>query len=253
MSPETAAPKGFHLPGTGRLRAVLLDMGGVVLDLGEAGGLPWGELERRGREDLLALLDESGGRATEDDLDRLLFTPWRRGHDRRYRLGREEPWQPHLERLRRLSGARVDAERLLAAWADPYLESLRPVSGAQEALARLAAADLLLALVSNVPLPGGYFEGVLDAHGLAAFFRSCHFSYDSGTRKPAPGLVRAAIEALDVAPEAALLVGDRRSTDVAAGRAAEITTVWIESRDVDGPEPDATIGSLAELPGLLGV
>lgn len=245
--------EGVHRPVAGAVRAVLVDMGGVVLDLGEAGGRPWGELERQGREELLALVRESGGRASEDDLDRLLFTPWRRGYDRRYRLGREAPWRPHLERLARMTGAGVPADRLLGAWAGPYLRSLRPVSGAQEALARLSAADLALALVSNVPLPGRYFEGVLETHGLRASFRSLHFSYDSGTRKPAPGLVRAALEGLGVEPDGALLVGDRRSTDVAAGRAAEIATVWIESRDVEGPEPDATIGSLAELPELLGV
>lgn len=236
-----------------RVRAVLLDLGGVVLDLGEARGLPWGELERRGREALLELLAESGGRASEDDLDRLLFTPWRRQYRRRYRRGREARWGPHVERLGRATGSTAPPERLLAAWAGPYLKGLRPLSGAQEALARLVSADLPLALVSNVPLPGRYFERSLEEQGLAAFFGSFHFSYDGAARKPGPRLVQAALEALDAAPDEAVLVGDRRSVDVAAARAAGVAAVWVRSADQDGPEPDAVIGSLVELPELLGV
>jgi FMN phosphatase YigB (HAD superfamily) len=253
MNGDGGASRRVGRPSSGAIHAVLLDMGGVVLDLGEGGGLPWGELERRGREELLARIEESGGRASEADLDRLLFTPWRRVHDRRYALGREAAWQPHVERLGRRTGAEVPPERLLAAWAGPYLGSLRTLSGVEETLARLVAADLALALVSNVPLPGRYFAQVLEAQGVASFFGSLHFSYDAGTRKPAPGLVRAALEALGAEPESALLVGDRRSTDVAAARAAEIATVWVESGDEEGPEPDAIIGSLAELPALLGI
>lgn len=253
MNGDGESSSGVGRPSSGTLRAVLLDMGGVVLDLGDGGGLPWGELDRRGREELLALIGETGGKATEPDLDRLLFTPWWRGHARRYRRGREAPWRPHLERLRRVSGAEAPPDRLLAAWAGPYLRSLRPLSGVQETLARLVAADLLLALVSNVPLPGRYFERVLEEQGVASFFQSLHFSYDAGTRKPAPGLVEAALAGLKIERDAAVFVGDRRSTDMAAGRAAEIATVWVRSEDTDGPEADAEIGSLAELPGLLGV
>lgn len=236
-----------------RVRAVLLDMGGVILDLGEGRGLPWGELERRGREELLSLLEESGGEAAEGDLDRLLFTPWRREYERRYRRGREAPWQPHAARLGRGTVCSASADELLAAWAGPYLNGLRALSGAQEALARLVAGDLSLALVSNVPLPGRFFERVLEGQGLAAFFASLHFSYDEGARKPGPALVRRALEAVDAAPEETVLVGDRRSADVAAGRAAGVATVWVRSPDDEGPEPDAVIGSAVELPALLGV
>lgn len=235
------------------VRAVLLDMGGVILDLGEARGLPWGELERRGREELLTLLEETGGEASDDDLDRLLFTPWSREYGRRYRRGREAPWQRHAARLARGTGSSAPPEKLLGAWAGPYLEGLRAVSGAQEALARLVAGDFTLALVSNVPLPGRFFERVLEGQGVAAFFTSLHFSYDEGARKPGPALVQRALEALDARPEEAVLVGDRRSTDVAAGRAAGVATVWVRSPDDEGPEPDAVIGSVVELPALLGV
>jgi len=235
------------------VRAVLLDMGGVVLDLGEARGLPWGELDRRGRQALLERIRETGGTAAEDDLERWLFEPWQRGYARRNRTGREERWGPHLARLRRLSGSRATRGSLLGAWAGPYLRGIRAVSGAQEALGHLAAADLRLGLVSNVPMPGAFYERVLDREGVAAFFDTRCFSYDLGARKPGPLLLLRALERLGVEPDEAVMVGDRRSTDVAAGRAAGLRTVWVTGGDADGPEADATLGSLVELPALLGL
>jgi len=253
---SAAAPVADVDPGSDvELRAVLLDMGGVVLDLGEARGLPWGELDRQGRKALLDRIEEAGGSADEADLDRWLFEPWRRGYARRTRTGREERWGAHLARLQRRAGCRTTRGSLLGAWAGPYLRGIRPVSGAQEALGRLVAADLRLGLVSNVPLPGSLFERVLVREGLAAFFGVLCFSYDRRARKPGPLLLQRALESLGVEPDEAVMVGDRRSTDVAAGRAAGLRTVWVTGSggDADGPEADATIGSLAELPELLGL
>ena len=236
------------------VRAVLLDMGGVVLDLGEARGLPWGELDRRGREALLELLAEEGETEVGDEeLDAWLFDPWLREYRRRTRIGREARWEPHLARLRRLSGAEVPAMRLLEAWAGPYLEGLRPISGAQAALLRLREAELPLALISNVPMPGRFYRRVLEREGIAELFEVLLFSYDQGSRKPGPLLVRRALDALGIEPLRAVMVGDRCSTDIAAARAAGVPAVWIESPDADGAEPDAAIASLAELPALLGL
>ncbi len=253
-----AAPDGSGAvdPGEAELvsvEAVLLDMGGVILGLGEARGLPWGELDRRGREALLSLIRETGGEADETTLERFLFAPWRREYARRYSRGREAPWEPHAERLRRRTGASSSPEALLEAWAGPYLGGLRAVSGAQEALGRLITADLSLAVVSNVPLPGRLYRRVLEEQGVSAFFDRLCFSYDEGTRKPSPGLLRRALEALEAEAPRAVLLGDRRSTDVAAGRAAGLRTVWVRSPDDQGPEPNATIGSIVELPELLGL
>ena len=78
-----------------------------------------------------------------------------------------------------------------------------------------------------------------------------HFSYDARSRKPSPAMLRSALAELGVAPASAVMVGDRRAVDIAAGRAAGASTVWVESDDGGGPQPDEKIGSLAELPDLL--
>jgi FMN phosphatase YigB (HAD superfamily) len=110
---------------------------------------------------------------------------------------------------------------------------------------------LFLALVSNVPLPGSLYREILVGHDLNCFFTSMHFSYDHGSRKPSPALLRLALETLAVSAEGAVMVGDRRERDVAAGRAAGTATVWVRKADSAGPAADAEIEGLPQLPALL--
>lgn len=254
------------------LRAVLLDMGGVLLDPGNPEGLPMGRHDFRGREALLALLRERGevkasarvvARASvrpggrpgvkldPDALEQLLFGPWRTEHARRYELGREADWHPHLVRLRRATRRRFSDRRLLTTWFAPYAETVRPIAGAAETLAELSAR-FPLGLVSNVPLPGALYEPLLARHGLLAPFTVRRWSYESGSRKPSPAMIVSALAALGVAPQEAVMVGDRRGADVAAGRSAGVRTVWLRSSDSGGPAPDRTIERISELPRLLG-
>lgn len=232
---------------------LLLDMGGVVLRVGSTEGLPRDRLDWRGRQALLAKIADAGGRLSAGDLDPLLFDPWRAEHARRYKVVRDAAWEPHLERLRRAAGVDTDPWELLGAWFRPYGDRLVPEEGAGKALERLRAAGKRLAIVSNTPLPGRFYERILASYDLLRHFDSLHFSYDLGSRKPSPVMLRRALAALGASPGDALMVGDRRAADVAAGRAAGVETVWIRSSFDDGPEPDHEIGSLAELPDLPGL
>jgi HAD superfamily hydrolase (TIGR01662 family) len=230
---------------------VLLDMGGVLLDMGSASGLPSGRLDWRGREALLAYLRERGTHFEEADLDRRLFDPWRRAYEKRHQKGREAPWAPHLRRLRLGTGVRSSDLTLLGVWFRPYADSVRPLPGARRALEQLRRRGLRLALVSNVPLPGRLYREILQRFRMAAAFDSIQFSYDTGSRKPSPAMLRAALADLGVAPARAWMVGDRRAADVAAGRIAGVGTVWVRGDDGGGPEPDYSIAGVAELPDLI--
>lgn len=232
-------------------RVLLLDMGGVLLDLGGANGLPEGREDWRGRQALLSLVRERGGRCEQEDLERWLFTPWRAEYQRRYERLHEARWEPHMSRMRRESGARGRTLDFLQAWFEPFADTARLLPGVRGALASLAARTRL-GLVSNVPLPGVLYRRILSREGVARHFDDLRFSYDEGSRKPSPAMLRSALVALGVRPREAWMVGDRRSSDVAAGRSAGVHTVWIASSFREGPAPDATIASLAELPGLLG-
>jgi putative hydrolase of the HAD superfamily len=240
---------------TPAVRAVLVDMGGVLLEMHNPRGLPQGRHDWRGREALLRTLAQSGARAgarlSLDTLESELFAPWRAEYERRYELGREASWAPHLRRLRRATGARAQDLRLLGAWFGPYADTLAPLPGARQALAAFAAAALRVAVVSNVALPGRLFHRVLRRHGLDRGIASFHWSYDAGSRKPSPAMLLAALQALDTEPAEAVMVGDRRRSDVAGGRAAGVRTVWVRSEHREGPAGDWEVDSLAEVPALL--
>ena len=263
---------------------VLLDMGGVLVDLGEGRGLPTGETDREGRYALARALEAAGGvppadgpggnasstNASEIDgavsgdlweerwdatLERWLFSPWRRGYRRRYERGAEEPWEPHLARLRSGTGSSLSDEGILSAWFGAYGAAIPALTGAAETLLRLRWVGWRLGLVSNVPLPGSLYRRVLERHRLLAPFDVLRFSYDAGVRKPRPGMLLQVLEELGVEPGGAVMVGDRRDSDIAAGRAAGTSTIWLTSGRRggadDGPEPDLVVGSIADLPGVL--
>ena len=234
-----------------KLEAVLIDMGGVLLDMGNDQGLPIGRLDFRGREVLAQAIRARGGRVEVEALEELVFGPWRRDYERRRSVGREARWEPHLKRLRKASGSRLRDLSLLSSWFAPYAETVVPAAGARRVLLELAARGLKVAVVSNVPLPGKLYQRLLVQHRMAGPVRSWHWSYDAGSRKPSPAMPRAALAALEVAPAAAVMVGDRRGADVAAGLVAGVRTIWLRSQDGGGPRPDAEIAAIGELPGLL--
>lgn len=231
------------------IRAVVLDQGGVLVDFGPNRGLPWGEHDRRGRENLLARIRATGGRIDgEEELDRWLFDPWREGYEQRYETGREEPWGQHLERLRRETGSSATDRELLEFWFSAFGAWVPVLDGAPETVEALSRRGFHLGLVSNVPLPGWlYRERILRRHGFLPHLASLRFSYDAPARKPSPVMLEEVLAELGARPEEAVMVGDRRSSDVACGRAAGTRTVWIEGPGSDGPEADVVIASVGEL------
>lgn len=112
---------------------------------------------------------------------------------------------------------------------DPAL--VRPMPGAREALDRLRAAGVRLAVVSN---QSGIGRGLLSPADVAAVnhrveallgplgpWLVCPHTPDTecGCRKPRPGLVLRAAQALGVRPQECVLIGDT-GADVDAARAA---------------------------------
>lgn len=99
----------------------------------------------------------------------------------------------------------------------------RPFPGAIVALSALRRAGVRLGVCTNKPAAAT--AEVLSGLGLAPYF-TCVIGGDTipGRRKPDPAPIRACLEALHAAPEAAILVGDGEA-DVAAARAAGIAVI----------------------------
>jgi HAD superfamily hydrolase (TIGR01509 family) len=248
---EAAGVASDSLASRRSIRAVLLDMGGVLLHMHNEAGLPGDAADLEGRAAILSLLRARGGRAEEADLERLLFGPWRVEYRKRYELQREADWRPHLERLSAATGARVTGLEVLAAWFGPYAARLRPLDGAAETLRELRRRGFALGLVSNVALPGSLYRRRLRDFGLAEPFTVFRFSCDAGSRKPSQAMLLSALAELGAAPAEAVMVGDRKKSDVAAGRAAGVRTVWLRSHHAEGPDADITIHRLVDLPEAL--
>jgi histidinol-phosphate phosphatase family protein len=123
----------------------------------------------------------------------------------------------------------------------PYLNDpngVRPVTGALDALARLRDRGLLLAVVTN---QSGVAKGLITANQLRAVnakvdavlgpFDSWQIcTHDEGDgcrcRKPAPGMVEAAADALGVDPTRCVMIGDTGG-DVEAALSAKADVVLV--------------------------
>jgi HAD superfamily hydrolase (TIGR01549 family) len=98
-----------------------------------------------------------------------------------------------------------------------------PVAGADAVLERLGR-HYRLGLIAN---QGAECRAWLDALGWLGRFDVVAFSEDLGIFKPDPALYRPALARAGVAPEHALMVGDRLDNDIAPAAALGMATAWI--------------------------
>ena len=231
----------------GRVDAVLLDMGGILIP-----EIP--EL-RAGREP-----DYSGAAAQPDILESFRA------------LGVEDPERVLLGATTSVLAAyraaepheAFDPEDLLGDHpADVRGAILRalvrvvdrpPFSHAREVVASLSRR-YRLGLVSNNIFPGDHHARTLARFGILEHLQSYVWSANFGPRKPDPSMLRHVLDEMRVPPERAVFVGDKIRTDVYAARRAGVRSIWLRRADApvptDGVRPDAIIHDLRELPILL--
>jgi len=181
------------------LRAVLAEHG---LDLPEpefaetaralevAGALPGGASPRRLPEELAAVW---GIRDESAELHRAAYTG----------LARQVPLPDPA-----LYDALYERHMAPAAWA-PYPDAV-------EVLGALRERGISVGVISNI---GWDLRPVFRAHGLDAYVDAYVLSYEHGIQKPDPRLFKVACDALAVAPQDVLMVGDDRRAD---GGAADL-------------------------------
>lgn len=158
----------------------------------------------------------------------------------------------YLEALFRFSG--VPAERMREVrdcLAELHRESHLWCSireKTHEALARLRAAGIRLGIVSN---SDGRVEQALTMAGLRDYFDVVVDSGLVGVEKPDPVIFQTALDALGVAPEEALYVGDLYDVDVLGARAAGIEAVLFTPSTPGPGQSCRTAGSIDELVNAL--
>jgi FMN phosphatase YigB (HAD superfamily) len=147
---------------------------------------------------------------------------------------REHVEEPSRERFRRaLARVGCDAEACReggAALARAHHRALADVIVLPPA--HLALLDELrarhrVAVVSNFDDTNAVFE-ILHRHGVLARVDTVVVSESLGLRKPHPLMVESALRSLDVARDAALMVGDTFAEDVEAAHAAGVDAAWLD-------------------------
>ncbi len=123
-----------------------------------------------------------------------------------------------------------------------------PAPGATEVLEELKGLGLRLACVSN---NDGRLAAMIDSQGWGRFFDVLVDSERVGAAKPDPVIFRHALEALDMAPEEVIHVGDYYSTDVVGARRAGLEGVLYDPQRAYGVLDCTVVHDLMEIPTLL--
>lgn len=221
--------------GRPTIETVLLDAGGVLLDLDYA---------YLGR-----LLAARGHRVASDDLARAEALA-RTEVDRRVRAG-ESPggaWRDYFRLLLREVAVPVEArEEVIDALAEAHERVgiwTVAIPGALDAVQALRAGGFRLGVVSNAE---GRVERDLESAGFVGVFETVVDSHHVGVAKPDPAIFRIALERMRARAETAVFLGDVPAIDVEGARSAGIAPLLLDRfglyPDVDVPRLQA----LAEL------
>ena len=222
-----------------RVRAVLLDMGGVLVP----------EVSRFERianhPALLSELREWGA----GDPAELIRDSARRVRDA-YRALDDSCTQPDLDAVLADVPGRI-RHRLLrefAAVADqrPYAYTLP--------ILRELASRYRLGIVSNTILAGDHHLRSLRRAGGMRYVGCAVWSANFGRRKPDPAMIAYVLDRLETRARQAVFVGDKIRTDVLAARRAGVRSIHLRrlGQPVTGEAvPDHVIRHLGELPLLL--
>jgi putative hydrolase of the HAD superfamily len=156
-----------------------------------------------------------------------------------------------------LAAAAIRDDALVDAAVDAFRVARRNgqlVDPDAETVVRELARDHRLALVTN-GAPDVQREK-LSHTALASSFKVTTISAEIGFGKPDPRIFEAALAALQVAPEDAVMIGDSLARDVAGAHAAGMRAIWIdrgmpENASAPAAVPDARVTALKEVRSAL--
>lgn len=239
-------------------RAVIFDMGGTLLRFARPGNGTWREFEAPGIRGIYRHLIEQGHplQSHEDEFVETMFA--------RLAEGWEQATGGHIN-LRAVDwiaagmadhALTLDEAALLEA-AKMYALALRvgigAAPGAVETLATLRERGTRIGLISNTVWPAELHLEDLEELGILPYLEHLTFSGELGFWKPNPQIFQHALNALGVAPEQAVFVGDSPREDVRGAQGVGMRAVWVRSAEfpLGDVQPDAIIGELPELLPLL--
>ena len=232
------------------IRALVFDLWGTLIeDVREHGNTRRGEVRVRL---LLEALAVAGRPVPEEDV-RDAFPPFiakhgvMQGEGRDLAIAEKVAWfLDDLEPGLAASLPRQHLDRVEEAFVSPgRLDPPPPTPGAREALQEARSRGLRTGLVSNTGFTPGYvLRELLVEHGLREHLEVLTFSDEARLAKPAPEIFACTLDALGVAPDEAVFIGDMPVLDVQGPRKIGMWTVQVGARATDGIEPHARIDTL---------
>lgn len=242
----------------GRFKVVLFDLGGTLIYFNGA----WHDVMQSATQELLAYLHEHGYA-----LDAPTFLDEFRRRLEEYYIQREAEFIEYTtarilrDMLHDLGYKDVTPQALAPALERLYAVSQshwKPELDAEPTLKALREAGYHLAVISNAG-DDADVQTLVDGSGLRPYLDFALSSAACGVRKPNPRIFEMALEHWGIASREAVMVGDTLGADILGARNAGLTSIWLTRRadtpanrdHLDTIKPDATIATLAELPGLL--
>lgn len=220
-----------------RIRAVLFDLGGTLLD--ERDFDRWADEARRGYVEVEPEALAHSYLEVEREID---ASPPAGDRD----AVRLEFWRRTLERTSERPVSSDTAARFLDR-IQRTDRSLPLYSDARRCLDALKAAKIELGVVSN-STSEARVRSLLDQAGILQYFSRIVSSGTEGVAKPDATIFRRAVERMGVRPEEALYVGDLPNTDARGASAAGLHALWLNREGtgliLDPPE----ITTLLEVP-----
>ncbi|HVL81957.1 MAG TPA: HAD family hydrolase [Actinomycetota bacterium] len=204
-----------------------------------------------------ALLEHAGGKLSFEQASELLDRAWKTHYDQ-WVAGCHYGAEGMADFcVSELGSPREMAAALCAAFEDAAAEGdVEPLPGAVETLRGLREAGLRTALVCDTGFtPGRMVRRFLAELGLDEHLEFLAFSNEVGVPKPHERMFRTALDAIGVAPEDAVHVGDLRRTDIAGAQAAGMRAIRIRAvtDDVNPqyPEADEIVDDHRQIPAAL--
>ncbi|MFJ9008615.1 HAD family hydrolase [Streptomyces canus] len=142
--------------------------------------------------------------------------------------------------------ARADVDQLVHTYLSEWNKGVRHLPGIGDLLTALAA-EYRLAVVSNTQ-EANLVPDHLEAMGVRQLFDAVVTSFEVGWRKPHPNIYTTALNELEIAPGAAVFVGDTYEADYRGPLRAGIRSLLIDPHSQVAIPHEARLTSIFELP-----
>jgi 2-haloalkanoic acid dehalogenase type II len=242
-----------------KIEAVLFDLGGTLIHFEGA----WPDLMETANRGLLKNLKEQG-----IELEAEAFLNKFRHRLAEYYVQRESEFIEYTtaQILHNLL-IEMGHPEITLQMLKPALKRLYAVSQAQwktesdtmSTLNVLKKSGIRMGIVSNAS-DDDDVQTLIDNAGIRSYFDFVLSSAACGIRKPNPRIFQIALDHWKIPNQQAAMVGDTLGADVLGANNVGIYSIWITRRadtpgnrdHADTIQPDAVIGTLAELPNLIG-